>query len=308
MPLVQANGIDLCYEEYGEGEPLLAVMGLGGQLIDWPPEFVEALTNRGFRVITFDNRDIGLSSEFSWTPPTRRTMMSNLVRPRDLEVGYRLTDMAADAAGLLDVLDIDRAHVVGMSMGGMIAQTLAIEHPRRVLSLTSIMSNTGDRRNGGINPKVMLKILRAPQVSRAEAPVHNTEMYSLWAGSSWDRATHLERNRIAVDRSFRPEGVERQTAAIAASPDRTAALGAVTAPTLVVHGLEDKLVVPSGGTATAAAIPHSRLLMFPDMGHDLPRSRDDEICDAIRLNADRANRSDGIGASADPIHPVTAGA
>ncbi len=287
MPLVQANGITICYEERGQGDPLLLVMGLGGQLIDWPPEFVDALVARGFRVIQFDNRDIGLSTEFSWEPPNRRAMLGNLVRPRDLDVGYRLTDMAADAVGLLDALNIDEAHVVGMSMGGMIAQTMAIEHPRRVLSLTSIMSNTGDRRNGGINPKVMVSILRAPKVSRTEAPEHNTEMYSLWAGSSWDRQTHLERNRVAVDRSFRPQGVERQTAAIAASPDRTEALGQITVPTLVVHGLEDKLVVPSGGTATAAAVTHSRLLVFPDMGHDLPRTRDAEICDAIRVNADR---------------------
>lgn len=299
MPLAEANGISICYEESGQGDPLLLVMGLGGQLVDWPAEFVDALVARRFRVIRFDNRDIGLSTEFSWTPPNRRAMLGNMVRPRDLEVGYRLTDMASDAAGLLDVLGIEQAHVVGMSMGGMIAQTMTIEHPHRVRSLTSIMSNTGDRRNGGINPKVMMKILRAPKVSRAEAPEHNTEMYSLWAGSSWDRANHLAQNRLAVDRSFRPQGVERQTAAIAASPDRTEALGRITAPTLVVHGLEDKLVVPSGGTATAAAITHSRLLMFPDMGHDLPRTRDAEICDAIRRNADRAQGDETVSGSPD---------
>ncbi len=305
MPLAEANGISICYEDHGHGEPLLLVMGLGGQLIDWPPEFVDALVARGFRVIQFDNRDIGLSTEFSWEPPNRRAMLGNLVRPRDLEVGYRLTDMAADAVGLLDALDIEEAHVVGMSMGGMIAQTMTIEHPDRVLSLTSIMSNTGDRRNGGINPKVMMRILRAPKVSRTEAPEHNTEMYSLWAGSSWDRATHLERNRVGVNRSFRPEGVERQTAAIAASPDRTEDLGRVAVPTLVVHGLEDKLVVPSGGTATAAAITHSRLLMFPDMGHDLPRSRDDEICDAIRANADRVGETQRTSPESDRLSEVT---
>ena len=288
MALVDANGITICYEDTGgDGEPLLLVMGLGGQLIDWSDDFVEALVERGFRVIRHDNRDSGLSTEFDWTPPSKRATFAAMVAKRPLEVGYRIPDMAKDAVALLDVLEIDSAHVVGASMGGMIAQTMAIDHPEKVRSLTSIMSNTGDRRSGGIEPRVLVKILRAQVPTRAEAAQVNTDIYALWAGSSWDWDEHFARAKASVDRSWRPQGVDRQTAAIAASPDRTPGLRGITAPTLVIHGLEDTLVLPSGGRATAKAVPGSRLLMFPDMGHDVPTTRRDEICDAIRTNADR---------------------
>ena len=289
MAIVEANGINICYEDTGgDGEPLLLVMGLGGQLIDWSDGFVEMLVDRGFRVIRHDNRDIGLSTEFDWVAPNRRTLMAGIFAKRPIEVGYRITDMAADAAALLDVIGVDSAHVVGASMGGMISQTLAFEHPHKVRSLTSIMSNTGDRRNGGIHPSILAKVARAPRPSRAEAAEVSTEMYALWAGSSWNREEHLARSRQSVARSWRPRGVDRQTAAIAGSPDRTPMLSTITAPTLVIHGMEDKLVVPSGGIATAKAVPGSRLLMFPDMGHDIPRTRWEEIGDAIVANAARA--------------------
>ncbi|MEZ5230378.1 MAG: alpha/beta fold hydrolase [Acidimicrobiales bacterium] len=202
--------------------------------------------------------------------------------------------MATDAAGLLDALDIDAAHVVGMSMGGMIAQSLAINHAHKVRSLTSVMSNTGDRKNGGVNKRVLMKLARAKPPTKETAAEDGTEMYSLWAGSSWDRAEHLATARRAVERSYRPAGVERQTAAIAASADRTPGLRNVTAPTLVVHGLEDKLVMPSGGVATANAVPGSRLLMFPDMGHDIPRTRHTEIADAILANTERGSVPVGV--------------
>jgi pimeloyl-ACP methyl ester carboxylesterase len=293
MPFVDANGISICYEESGEGEPLLLIMGLAGQLIDWSDGFVETLVDRGFRVIRHDNRDAGLSTEFDWEPPSRAAVIASLLTRRRLDAGYTLADMAADAVGLFDALGIARAHLVGASMGGMIAQTMAIQYPDRVASLTSIMSHTGDRRNGGIDRKVLAKLVRRPRPSRAEAAEVGTEMYSLWAGSAWDRDEHLARARDGVARSWRPDGVERQTAAIAASPDRTRALGTVTAPTLVIHGLEDKLVLPSGGVATAEAVPGSRLLMFPDMGHDVPRRRWNEMTDAIAANAGRAGDQPG---------------
>lgn len=288
MASVQANGITIEYETHGAGDPLLLVMGLGGQLTDWPEGFVDRLVATGFRVIVFDNRDQGLSNESEWEPPSQtRSVIAALFR-RTPKAEYLIADMADDAVGLLDALDIDRAHVVGMSMGGMIAQTIAIEHPTRVLSLTSIMSNTGDRKTGRIAPSILPKLAKMKAPTRQTAAQRSVEMFALFSGSDYDPSEHLRRSKISVERSFRPVGTKRQTAAIMGSPDRTAELRELDVPTLVVHGLMDKLVRPSGGTATAAAVPGSRLLMFPDMGHDLPARRHQEIVDAIRRNADRA--------------------
>lgn len=288
MASVEANGITIEYEITGDGEPLLLIMGLGGQLSDWPQPFIDRLVEAGFRVITFDNRDQGLSTEFEWEPPSQtKTLLATLFK-RPAKAGYLLSDMANDAVGLLDALEIDQAHVVGMSMGGMIAQTIAIEHPERVRSLTSIMSNPGDRKNGRIGPSIMPKLAKLPTPTRETAAQRSVDMFALFSGSHFDPAEHLRRAEVSVARSFRPEGTARQTAAIMASPDRTPALRKLDVPTLVVHGLMDRLVRPSGGTATAAAIKNSRLLMFPDMGHDLPVPRHEEIVDAIRRNADRA--------------------
>lgn len=289
MPLVRANGIEIYFEERGSGDPLLLIMGLGGQLTDWSEAFVDALVDAGFRVIRHDNRDSGLSQTFDWEPPSLwRTALSLILR-RPLEAGYDVADMADDAAGLLDALDIPAAHVVGVSMGGMIAQAMAIDHPGKVRSLCSIMSNTGDRKHGGIDRGVMAKLARAQTPRREEAPEVLTQQYALWAGSSWDRAEHLERTRVSVARSWTPKGTARQNAAILASSDRTEGLREVTAPTLVIHGLEDKLVLPSGGEATTAAVPNSRMLVFPDMGHDIPGNRAAEILTAIAMNAARAD-------------------
>lgn len=293
MPILAANDIEICYEDSGgPGEPLLLVMGLGGQLVDWPGGFVDVLLDRGFRVIRFDNRDIGLSTEFDWPVPPVRQLLAGFLAKRPVDAGYRISDMAADAAGLLDALSIESAHVVGISMGGMIAQTMAYEHRPRVRSLTSIMSETGDRRNGRTDGRIMARMARAPKIARHEAAAFGTEMYSLWAGSAWDRDEHLARGHRAVARSWRPLGVERQTAAIAASPDRTDDLATITAPTLVIHGLQDRLIQPSGGIATTRAIPGSRLILYPDMGHDLPRTRWAEIGDEITVNSRRADVDD----------------
>jgi pimeloyl-ACP methyl ester carboxylesterase len=169
MASVEANGITIEYETTGEGEPLLMVMGLGGQLTDWSDGFIDRFVAAGFQVITFDNRDQGLSTEFDWEPPTQtRAVLATLVK-RPPKAGYLITDMANDAIGLLDALGIEQAHVVGMSMGGMIAQTIAIEHPQRVRSLTSIMSNTGDRKSGRIAPSIMPKLAKMPTPNRATA-------------------------------------------------------------------------------------------------------------------------------------------
>jgi len=287
MATAQANGIEIAYELTGSGPALVMVMGLGGQLTDWPPGLIDLLSEH-FQVITFDNRDIGLSTHFTSQPPTTAQMIKAQVTRRALDAEYQLTDMAADTVGLLDALDIDRAHVCGMSMGGMIAQTLTIDHPQRVMSLTSVMSNTGDRRNGQIDPRLAVRLARRPEPTRETAVAQTLDMFERIGGSSWDRNEHRRRTEISLERAWSPAGTGRQLAAINASPDRTEALSRVTAPTLVIHGIEDPLVRPSGGTATASAVPGSRLLMFPDMGHDLPATRHVEMVEAIRTNADRA--------------------
>lgn len=287
MAAIDANGITIEYEMSGEGEPLLLVQGLSGQLIDWPEEFVAGLVAAGFQVIRFDNRDIGLSTEFSWEPPSQvKTIAKSLAR-RPGQAGYLLTDMAADAAGLLDALDVEHAHVAGISMGGMIAQTLTIEHSRKVRSLTSIMSNTGDRKNGKIAGRLIAQLIRLPKPTRENALQRSMDIFEAISGPDFDAEEYRLLAESAIDRSYREAGVARQTAAIMASPDRTEGLRGVTAPTLVVHGLLDPLVKPSGGVATAQAVPGSRLVMYPDMGHDLPRARWAELISEIRRNADR---------------------
>lgn len=298
MAQATANGITIEYEQHGQGEPLLLVMGLGGQLTDWPEGFVDELVGAGFQVTVYDNRDIGLSTEFDWMPPKPVKAVAGSLARRPPKAGYTIPDMAGDAAGLLDALGIDTAHVVGMSMGGMIAQQLTIDHQTRVRSLTSIMSNPGDGKSGRIAAKVMAKMARMPQPTRETAADRSVDSFLLWSSSHFDPDEHRARAQRSVERSFRPMGVHRQTTAIMASPDRTPGLANVSVPTLVVHGLLDTLVKPSGGIATAAAVPGARLLMFPDMGHDLPRPRWSEIVEAIRRNADRAAAP---AATAEPV-------
>lgn len=290
MPQVTlSSGITLEYERDGSGEPLLLVMGLAGQLTDWPVEFVERLIEAGFDVIRFDNRDSGLSTMTDWEPPSRRKAIMSMVLRRPLKgVGYTIDDMADDAAGLLDALEIDSAHVVGMSMGGMISQALTVRHPDKVRSLCSVMSNTGDRKNGNISPKLMRALGLPKEPSKETAVDEGKKLWSHISGDHYDEAETERRVEAAMERSWAPYGVMRQTAAIAGSPDRTHALGAVTAPTLVIHGIKDLLVLPSGGIATAAAVPGSRLLVFPDMGHNLPEPRQDEMVAAIVANTLRA--------------------
>ncbi len=290
MPKVASNGVELEYADRGNGDPLLLVMGLGGQLTSWPEGFVDELIAQGFRVIAFDNRDSGLSTEMTGPGLKRRDILKVLLR-RPVTSPYKLNDMAGDAIGLLDALDISQAHIVGASMGGMISQEIAIGWPGRVQSLTSIMSNTGDRKSGMIDPKLALKLRRQgdPNPNDREAMIEQSvELWKWISGPTFDEAEAREFTAAGIDRALRVEGIERQTAAIFASRDRTAALRLVRTPTLVVHGLVDPLVRSSGGEATARAIPDARLLMFPEMGHDLPECRWKEIAGAIRQNADRA--------------------
>ena len=288
MAAVEANGITIEYEEQGSGEPMLLVMGLGGQLIDWPQELVDMIAGHGFRVIRHDNRDAGLSTEFGAPPPTTRELVSATLLRRPMRSEYVLSDMADDAVGLLDALGIESAHVVGVSMGGMIAQSMAIDHPGRVRSLTSIMSTTGSRRVGQPRAKLIRMLARRPDPTPETAVDMGIEMFRHICGPTFDPAEFRVVAQAAIDRSWRPAGTGRQTAAIMASPDRTPGLRQLDVPALVVHGMLDPLVRPSGGVATAEAIPGSRLLMFNDMAHDLPHTRWAETAEAIARNAARA--------------------
>jgi pimeloyl-ACP methyl ester carboxylesterase len=263
-------------------------MGLGGQLSDWPQGFVDAIASHGFRVIRFDNRDSGRSTELTSTPPTTAQLAKAVIARRVLSAEYRISDMAADAAALLDALGIEHAHVAGISMGGMITQALAIDHPGRVRSMTSIMSTTGNRRVGQPRLSLVRRFARRPVPTRETAVDLGVETFRVISGPTFDEAETRATVAASVARSFRPAGTARQTAAIMASPDRTAGLRRLTVPALVIHGLVDPLVRLSGGVATAAAIPGSRLLVFNDMGHDLPRTRWEEMAEASARNASRA--------------------
>jgi pimeloyl-ACP methyl ester carboxylesterase len=289
MPRVEANGIELEYDTFGDpGDPaLVLVMGLRGQLIDWDPGFCELLTGHGFRVIRFDNRDAGLSTALDDQPAPD---LGAIVAGDHGTVPYRVPDMAADLVGLLDALGIAKAHVAGVSMGGMIVQQSAIDHPERVLSLCSIMSTTGDPAVGQAKPEAM-QVLTQPAPEGREAIIEQTVRAFRTIGSTGFPISDDDlRVRVTADydRSYRPAGGQRQLAAIMASPSRTEGLHGVTAPALVIHGEADPLIDPSGGQATAAAIPGAELLTIPGMGHDLPKDAWPQITHAIATNAKRA--------------------
>lgn len=292
MPQITANGIAIEYETHGDPAhpPLLLVMGLGGQLTLWPIELVEALVARGHYVIRYDNRDIGLSEKFGHAgiPNLRRVALMRLLgfSPR---LPYRLADMAGDAAGLLDALGISRAHVVGASMGGMIAQLMAANHPERVASLTSVMSTTGNRRLPPPRPQAMAALLdRPPAKATVEDVIPIGIRVARAIGSpAWPAPEQRLRERIARDyhRSFYPQGVARQMAAIVDDGDRRARLKRIKAPTLVIHGTDDPLIPVEGGRDTAAHIAGAKLHEIPGMGHDLPVELVDTIADLIAAHA-----------------------
>jgi pimeloyl-ACP methyl ester carboxylesterase len=274
-----ANGIEICYEVFGEpdGRPLLLVMGLGMQMIGWDEAFIGLLVDQGHQVARFDNRDVGLSTHFAATPDIMAAM-----RGDTSSVPYTLDAMADDTAGLMDALGWDSAHVVGVSMGGMIVQTLAIRYPERVRSLTSIMSTTGPG-VGRPTDAAMGALLAPPAPDRETAVQRALELWAVLGSPGYamdaDRIAWVARE--SYDRAYDPAGSERQLAAIFASGDRTERLRELTVPALVIHGEDDPLITPPGGAATADAIPGAKLLTFPGMGHDLPRPLWPVIVDAI---------------------------
>jgi pimeloyl-ACP methyl ester carboxylesterase len=287
MPRASTNGIEVEYEVFGDEAhpPLLLVMGLGAQMIAWEDPFCTQLAGRGFRVIRFDNRDVGLSTKTDGPLPDIMACFSGDAS----SANYRLEDMADDAAGLLDVLGIEAAHVVGASMGGMIAQTLAIRHPARVLSLCSIMSTTGDPSVGAPTPEAMQELLRPVSTTKEEyleASVRSSRVIGS-TGFPFDEARARARAEVHFDRCYHPMGVARQLAAILASGDRTAALAGVEVPTVVIHGDADPLVTPTGGEATANAVPGAEHVVIEGMGHDLPEGAWPRIFDAIITNTNK---------------------
>jgi pimeloyl-ACP methyl ester carboxylesterase len=283
MPTIPVNDVEICYESFGDSDapPLLLVMGLGAQMTSWSAGFVSELLDRGFRVIRFDNRDAGLSTKTDGPPPDVMAMYATFAAGQPIEAPYTLSLLAADAVGLLDALDIPAAHIVGASMGGMIVQTIAIEHPDRVLSLTSIMSTTGHTEVGQPDPEAMLALMSPVPEGRSAAIDATVNTSRLISGDLFDE---VESRRLATesyDRCFHPAGTVFQIAAIAASGDRTPALAQLDVPTLVIHGRQDPLIALSGGEATAKAVPGADLLVFGLMGHDLPRRYWPQVADAI---------------------------
>jgi pimeloyl-ACP methyl ester carboxylesterase len=292
--LARANGIDLCYEIFGaaDAEPMLLIMGLGAQMILWDDDFCRQLAARGFRVIRFDNRDIGMSGKLTGG---KRLGPLELLKLRFLNIPvaapYRLHDMALDVIGLLDALGIKSAHLVGASMGGMIAQEVAISFPQRVRSLTSIMSTTGNPKLPPPSREAAAVLMAPPPKTREEYLERFAQTWKILRAGSFPQDEALDRSRAerTFERGLNPAGVARQLRAILASGSRKQRLASVKTPTLVIHGTVDPLVPPEGGKDTAASIPGAKLLMIEGMGHALPIPTWPEIIGAIDKHAHAAS-------------------
>ena len=287
-----AGGVSICYQTFGDpsDEAILLVMGLGGPMNWWDPALCTMLADRGFFVIRFDNRDTGRSTRIDGRINRRMLLGSFVGARRRTHPPYTLTNMADDAFGLLDSLRIDSAHVVGVSMGGMIAQTMAIARPERVRSLTSIMSTTGRRSVGWTDPRLLPMMLTGRAASAEEYVAASARLWALIGSPAYRAAPEEVRERAMETwaRGVSPAGVARQMAAILVQPDRGPALADLRMPVLVIHGLVDKMVHVSGGRTTARAIPGAELLLVPGMGHDIPQALYPRFVDAIARTASRA--------------------
>jgi pimeloyl-ACP methyl ester carboxylesterase len=276
--------MELEYDTFGSPDDptLLLVMGFTAQMIQWDEKFCQLLADTGLQVVRFDNRDCGLTTKLDGVTVDTAAVMTAAFGDGELpEVPYTLSDMAADGIGLLDHLGVERAHVMGASMGGMIAQTMAIEHPTRVRSLVSVMSTTGDPTVGQAAPEV-LDVLLSPPATTREEYIETSPKWMVWHSKkhrSEERTKELAAR--SYDRSSYADGGPRQLAAIFATGDRTERLRRLDVPTLVIHGRDDTLITPSGGMATAEAIPGAHLLLLSDMGHDLPEALWPVLVDAV---------------------------
>jgi len=294
MPKAKANNIEIEYETFGDpsSEPLLFVMGLGAQMIRWPEELCMLFVNKGFYVIRFDNRDVGLSTKFEEAGvPDIMKEIKAIQRGKTISPPYTVEDMADDAVGLLDALNIEKAHICGASMGGMIVQIIAFRHPTRVLSLTSIMSTTGNPNLPQPKPEAMQVLLKPAPTEREAYIEESVKRYRILYGSGFPFPEDQIRELVAVlyDRSFYPQGMTRQLFAILGTENRVSKLGSIKVPTLVIHGGDDPLVPVEGGKETAASIPGAELIIIEGMGHSLPPETWPQILDAIAKNADKAN-------------------
>jgi len=295
MSAVNANGIEIAYDAFGsERDPaVLLIAGLGTQMVRWTDPFCEELASRGYRVIRFDNRDAGCSTHFTHNaPPDFGELVATLMSGRQPDVPYSLDDMAKDAIGLLDALSIERAHVIGRSMGGMIAQIMASEHPDRTLSLTSIMSSTGNPALPQAGPDVMGMMMRPapdPRSDEAGFLAHSLAFARRITGSgfAFDEEAHRALVLDEARRAYDPGGTARQLAAMVVAGDRRARLATITKPTLVIHGTDDPLILPACGEDTAASIPDAEIMLVEGMGHDLPAPLYRTVIEAIDRTARR---------------------
>ena len=286
------SGIEIEYESMGDPSrpTMLWIMGFTAQMIAWHDDFMKLFVDAGYHVVRFDNRDCGLSTKFDGVDANvEKAVMAAMMGDPAPQVPYTLSDMAADAVGVLDALGIEKAHIIGASMGGMIAQTVAIEHPGRTISLTSIMSTVGDLNYGTPTEEAMAVLTAAPPSDRA-AFIEASLLARIWCSKRWFNEDEArERAAREFDRMFYPEGASRQMAAIYASGDRSDALRALEVPTLVIHGRDDLLLQPSGGERTAELVPGAALLMLNDMGHDVPRPLWPVFVDSIVAHVRRAS-------------------
>lgn len=286
MPNARANGITIEYDTRGDSSarPLLLVMGLGAQMIAWDDAFVDRLVDRGHFVVRYDNRDCGLSTKFeSFQGMTAPEAMAARLTGQPIKAPYLMKDMAADGIGLLDALGIEKAHVVGASMGGMIVQDMAIHFPERLLTMTSIMSTTGAPEIPLSTPEASAALLRPPATDRETAIRDAIDASRLISGPGFpfDEVAARERAARGYDRMYYPQGTARQLLAIVASGSRQEALGSVEVPTLVIHGADDPLVNVEGGRDTARSVPGAELIILERMGHNIPVQLAAEIVAAI---------------------------
>ena len=295
MTRAATNGLDIEYDTFGDknGTPLLLIMGLSSQMVAWPESFCRKLARSGHWVLRFDNRDVGLSSKIDGVGlPDLMAAMAAHLQGQPVAAPYTLSDMAADAVRLMDALELENAHVCGLSMGGMIAQVMALEYPQRVMSLISMESSTGDPTLPPADPQAMEAMLSPPPQDRAGYIQHAVEVFRAFSGGSdkFDETLEKELSANSYDRSFYPAGFVRQLAAILASGDRTESLASVTAPTLVIHGANDPLVPLAHGRATAKAIPGAKFLVVKGLGHGIAYpTLWDEIVDAIAQHTSAAS-------------------
>jgi pimeloyl-ACP methyl ester carboxylesterase len=294
MPITTVSpDVDLAYETFGDpgDPPVLLVMGLGAQLLGWHEDFCRGLAERGRYVIRYDQRDTGLSTTFDAHPVDMPAFVA-AVTAGDVEtaaamIPYRLADLAADGLGLLTALGIERAHVVGASMGGMVAQSMALAAPERVLTLTSMMSSTGESEYGQATPEAQA-VMTSPKPADRAGYVAAADRSLIWASRRYGDAAELrELAAASYDRGHHPAGTARQLGAMILSGSRADALRGLRVPTLVIHGLDDTLITPSGGRRTAELVPDAELLLVPDMGHDRPRALWPVLLDALEKHTGR---------------------